>query len=125
MGQPVKIQARTRDGLGWNFDSLSRPGIFRDNYGTEGKNSKKIEMFEKRNIKIFEFFFCPGTEELVPGFLMLLLSRDKGTLGQGLFFCPGTKGWRDKDFFCPRTRSHLLETLVQIVCCDAQKSYRL
>jgi hypothetical protein len=35
----------------------------------------------------------PGTEEFVPGHLLLPLSRDKGTPGQGK--CPGTKGQRD------------------------------
>jgi hypothetical protein len=28
---------------------------------------------------------------------MLLLSWDKGTAGQRIFFCPGTKGRRDKE----------------------------
>ena len=37
----------------------------------------------------------PGTEEFVPGQLQLLLSRDKGTAGQGKCPCPGTKGQRD------------------------------
>ena len=32
----------------------------------------------------------PGTEEFVPGHLLLPLSQDKGTPGQE-FFCPGTK----------------------------------
>ena len=34
---------------------------------------------------------CPGTEEVVPGFLLLPLSRDKGTAGQGNIFAPGQK----------------------------------
>ena len=37
----------------------------------------------------------PGTEEFVPGQLLLPLSRDKGTPGQGKCPCPGTKGQRD------------------------------
>ena len=37
----------------------------------------------------------PGTEEFVPGQLILPLSRDKGTAGQGKCPCPGTKGQRD------------------------------
>ena len=37
----------------------------------------------------------PGTEEFVPGHLLLPLSRDKGTPGQGKCPCPGTKGQRD------------------------------
>ena len=74
--------------------------------------------------------FCPagrpGTEDLVPGFRVLLLSRDKGTAGRGNFYCPGTKGQRDTETFlsrdkgttgrpvpvCPGT-SRPLETLVQ------------
>ena len=39
---------------------------------------------------------CPGTVEFVPAFLLLPLSWDKGTLGQGNFFCPKTKGQQDK-----------------------------
>ena len=37
----------------------------------------------------------PGTEEFVPGQLLLPLSRDKGTAGQVKCPCPGTKGHRD------------------------------
>ena len=50
----------------------------------------------------------PGTEEFVPGQEQeplsrdkgtpeqdFFLSQDKGTTGQGNFFCPGTKGQRD------------------------------
>ena len=33
----------------------------------------------------------PGREEIVPGFLLLPLSRDKGTLGQENFFVPGQR----------------------------------
>ena len=45
------------------------------------------------------FFFVPGrsgTKEFVPGFFLVLLSRDKGTAGQGNLFCPETKGQWDK-----------------------------
>ena len=52
--------------------------------------------------------FCPagrpGTEDLVPGFRVLLLSRDKGTAGRGNFFCPGTKGQRDTETFLSRDK---------------------
>ena len=77
---------------------------------------------------MFRFFFflifCPGfvpgrpgTEELVPGFLHLSLSRDKGTAGQPKLFCPGTMGqWDRETFFFPGQRdngmSRPLETLV-------------
>ena len=44
----------------------------------------------------------PGTEEFVPGHLLLPLSRDKGTPGQEFFFCPRTKGQRDVPV-CPGT----------------------
>jgi hypothetical protein len=44
----------------------------------------------------------PGTEEFVPGFLHLSLSRDKGTAGQPKLFCPGTKGQRDRETFLSR-----------------------
>ena len=33
----------------------------------------------------------PGTENFVPGFLQLSLSRDKGTPGQENFFVPGQR----------------------------------
>ena len=33
----------------------------------------------------------PGTEEFVPGHLLLPLSRDKGTPGQEFFFVPGQR----------------------------------
>ena len=42
--------------------------------------------------------FVPGrprTEGFVPGHLLLPLSRDKGTPGQGKCPCPGTKGQRE------------------------------
>ena len=55
----------------------------------------------ERHFPVFLFFwegyFVPGrdgTEEFVPGHLLLPLSRDKGTPGQE-YFCPGTKGQRD------------------------------
>ena len=37
----------------------------------------------------------PGTDEFVPGFLLLPLSRDKGAAGQGNIFVPGHKGQWD------------------------------
>ena len=56
----------------------------------------------------------PGTEEFVPGHLLLPLSRDTGTRN---IFCPGTKGqWDRQNFFVPGQRgngtSRPLETLV-------------
>ena len=51
-------------------------------------------MFENRRFgHFFEIFnpFCPGTEEFVPGHLLLPLSRDKGTPGQDFFFVPGQR----------------------------------
>ena len=38
-------------------------------------------------------------KEFVPEFLIQPLSQVKGTAGQGNFFCPGTKGQRDKKTF--------------------------
>ena len=46
----------------------------------------------------------PGTEEFVPGYLLLPLSRDKGTAGQAKLFCPGTKGQRDRGIFLSRDK---------------------
>ena len=55
----------------------------------------------------------PGTEEFVPGHLLMPLSRDKGTPGQGKCPCPGTKGQRDvPSRFVP---GRPVETLVQIL----------
>ena len=48
----------------------------------------------------------PGTEEFVQGILLLLLSRDKGTAGQGIFYSPGRKGRRDKEIFSPGQRDN-------------------
>ena len=45
----------------------------------------------------------PGTEDFVPGFLLLSLSRDKGTSGQGNIFVPGQRDNRT---------SRPLETLI-------------
>ena len=42
----------------------------------------------------WEGYFVPGrdgTEEFVPGHLLLPLSRDKGTPGQEIFFVPGQR----------------------------------
>ena len=44
----------------------------------------------------------PGTEEFVPGQLLLPLSRDKGTAGRPVPVCPGTS----------RGTSRPMETLV-------------
>ena len=52
--------------------------------------------------------FPTGQKFLVPrdkGTDMLLLSRDKGTAGQGNLFCPGTKGQRDNLKILPRDRT--------------------
>ena len=61
--------------------------------GQKGKKSKKIQFFwsvTSRNREV-----CPGIFDaaLVPG------QRDSGTR---IFFCPGTKGRRDKDIFLSR-----------------------
>ena len=87
----------------WDFDSLSRPvpsrpGQSRENNGTEGKKKstkieKKLKFFLFLIFGLFWIFFVPGrpvTEEFVPGFLLLLLSRDKGTTGRPVPDCPGT-----------------------------------
>ena len=65
----------------------------------------------ERPFPVFLFFwkgyFVPGragTEEFVPGHLLLPLSRDKVTLGQENFFVPGQ---RDNRTSCP------VETLVE------------
>ena len=53
------------------------------------KNRKSGHIFE-----IFKIHFVPGrpgTEEFVPGHLLLPLSRDKGTPGQEFFFVPGQR----------------------------------
>ena len=46
----------------------------------------------------------PGTEDLVPGYFLLLLSRDKGTAGQGIFFVPGQRDSGTRKLFCPGTK---------------------
>ena len=66
------------------------------------KNRKFGHFFE-----IFKIHFVPGrpgTEEFVPGHLLLPLSRDKGTAGQAKIFCPGTKGHRDREIFLSRDK---------------------
>ena len=72
-------------------------------------------MKKNDNFLIFLTFFfvpgCPGTEEFVPGFLLLFLPRDKGTAGQG--FC---LSW-DKETAGPdkgTTRRLPLKTLLHI-----------
>ena len=58
------------------------------------KRLKKNTIFEKKKkiiVLTFLTFFCPRTEEFAPGFFLLLLSRDKGTAGQGNFFVPGQR----------------------------------
>jgi hypothetical protein len=70
------------------------------------KQEKDVQKLEKDVLKqekevlkqeIWSFFlknvsaFCPGTEEFVPGFLLLPLSRDKGTTGQENFFVLGQR----------------------------------
>ena len=44
------------------------------------------------------------TDEFVPAFLLLLLSRDKGTAGQGFFFDPKKRTAGQENFFVPRQR---------------------
>jgi hypothetical protein len=50
-----------------------------------------------KSLPIFHFFDI-FFEKFVLGFLLLLLSPDKGTAGQGNFFCLGTKGQQDVPF---------------------------
>ena len=80
-GQPVKIRARCGTGQGFDilpqhwpgrdFHSLSRPGISRDNHGTEGK---------KKYLKIFGFLFVSErTRTKGQRDKDFFLSRDKGT----------------------------------------------
>ena len=75
-----------------------------------GKKGKKLQFLNFWQFLIFlNIFFCqsgsgfvPGrcrTKVFVLGFLLLLLSRDKGTPGQWNFFCPRTKGRQDKETF--------------------------
>ena len=60
--------------------SKSCHGMRQDGTG----RSKKITILEKKEISIFYFFLTFFlTEEFVPGFLLLPLSRDKVTMGQG------------------------------------------
>ena len=85
-----------RGGLGPYFDSLSTPGTSQD------KSSFWKNIFLEflwtffTLFSFFSFLGCPGTKEFVLGFLLLLLSWYKGTVGQH-FFCPGTEGWWDKE----------------------------
>ena len=89
-----------RDGPGFFETVPSRPGTSR---GTKSPSIFhiyavfKVKIKKKNILAIFwPFFgpFCPagrpGTEDLVLGFFLLFLSRDKGTAGQGNFFCPQT-----------------------------------
>ena len=55
-------------------------------------------LFQNVLFLFFGFFWesdfvpgCPRIEEFVPGFLLLPLSRDKGTPGQEYFFVPGQR----------------------------------
>ena len=75
------------DKPGRDFDSLSRPILQYPGTATGQKEKKRQRIFEKKKIlKIFDFFWC-------------FLTRDKKTVKQGNFFCPGTKGQQDKETF--------------------------
>ena len=65
------------------------------------KDRKKMQLMYKIVIDFVPG--RPGTEKFVPGFLLLPLSRDKGTAGQGNIFVPGQRN---------NGTSHPLETLV-------------
>ena len=94
----VKILYRTQDRMGQYFFPLF---LFQN-----------VLFLFQNNLSCFRTSFSC----FVPGFLLLLLSKDKGTAEQGnffvsgqrdsgtrLIFCPGTKGQQDKDFFCRGT----------------------
>ena len=93
-GQAQKL-ATGRDGR--DFLRLSHPVPGRpagQNHHLFGTIMPFSEL-KKKNQKNILWSFCPaghpGTENLVLGFLLLLLSRDKGTAGQGNFFVPGQR----------------------------------
>ena len=63
--------------------------IFENATTTTTKRSKKMQLMYKIVIDFVPG--RPGTEEFVPGHLLLPLSRDKGTPGQEIFFVPGQR----------------------------------
>ena len=73
--------------------------------GKKEKKSKRITI-KKKIGKIFDSCWCffdlehPGTEKFVTEFLMLLLSQNRGTAGQGNFFVPRQKDGGTRKFFC-------------------------
>merc|ERR1712051_665318 len=97
----VKIRDGTRDKTGQGRKECSKTG---KGCSKIGKDVLKQENdVPKQDICSFFLNFLkfilsrdvpgrPGTEEFVPGHLLLPLSRDKGTAE---LFCPGTKGQRD------------------------------
>ena len=78
--------------LGQDFDSMSLPGISWDSHGNErGKEFKKLQFWKKFICFNFLTFFCQSDflsrdRGVFPGFLLFLLSQDKGTVGQGNCF---------------------------------------
>ena len=84
-----------RDRPGRDFHRLSHP-VLGKNGGQKEKRGKNVKKSEKKRmfLPIFPFFDIffdnkvvilvpgrPGTQEFVPGFLILPLSWDKGTAG--------------------------------------------
>ena len=99
---PAVPLSRDKDRIknpGTNSSVLGRPGtkslaLINKKPGKGRSKTENLVLF----FKIFNSF-CPGTEKFVPGFLLLSLSRDKGTMGQGIIFVLGQK---DNGTFCPR-----------------------
>ena len=127
-GQQDKLKILPQNGPGAQDGNLT----FCHGTGREGIlivcpiRSRNIpgQPWDRREKRVFFFFFfwtifaffaffsfftirqwlCPGTEEFVPGFLLLLLSRDKWTLGQGNFFVPVQRDSGRRKLFCSKTK---------------------
>ena len=96
---PVSLCPVTRAGANILGQTPLSRNIPRQNF----KNKNRFPVF----LFFYEGYFVlgrDGTEEFVPGHLLLPLSRDKGTPGQE-FFCPGTKGQWDVPV-CPIRWKH-------------------
>ena len=110
-GQRDKLKILPRDGI---LTACPVPSwkIPRQPWDKREKRVKKYRFLKQKlfsinfyfifqNFGLFLTFFvlgCPRTDEFVPGFLLLLLSRDKGTAGQG-FFLTLKKGRQVKKTF--------------------------
>ena len=100
----AKIRDGTRDKTGQNRKGRSKTGKWCSKTENVVLKQEKDVLNQENDVRkqeIWSFFWKfwihfvlgrPGTEEFVPGFLLLPLSRDKGTAGQAKLFCPGTKG---------------------------------